>query len=238
MYVKEISAFAAYLAQSRRSLDEICKYLIVVSLKSLAPRAIYVGEVTHDGHIEMRSSFGFDADYVGQWQRIPVSVNIPLTESIAKDECVMVPSKKEFFRNYPDLMNLGTIDDNWNCCIAVPMQSQGAYFLVLHGNPTMDSEFEQYLRSIGSLIVLHLRDGVLRISTSQAKDVVKEKLSDRQVLICDLLSKGYTNPEIAREIGYSESLVRQETIAIYAFLGISGRKELIRNSALKPSESV
>lgn len=236
MYTKEISALTKFLAQSSRSLDEVCKYLIVVSLQNLAPRAIYVGEVTSDGHIEMRSSFGFDSEYIGQWQRIPVSVDIPLTESIAKDECVLVPSKKEFFRKYPDLKNLGTVDDNWNCCIAVPMQSQGAYFLVLHGTPTMDQDFEHYLRSIASLIVLHLRTEISRPRRSVAKEVAREKLSDRQVLICDLVRRGYTNPEIAKEIGYSESLVRQETIAIYSFYGISGRKDLIRNPVLKQSE--
>jgi DNA-binding NarL/FixJ family response regulator len=42
-----------------------------------------------------------------------------------------------------------------------------------------------------------------------------------------MLSKGATNSEIALEIGYSESLIRQETIEIYRTLGVSGRKELI-----------
>jgi DNA-binding NarL/FixJ family response regulator len=41
------------------------------------------------------------------------------------------------------------------------------------------------------------------------------------------MEKGFTNPAIAAEIGYSESLVRQETMAIYSLLDISGRKELL-----------
>jgi DNA-binding NarL/FixJ family response regulator len=53
------------------------------------------------------------------------------------------------------------------------------------------------------------------------------ELSSRQKVILEMLSKGATNSEIALEIGYSESLIRQETIEIYRTLGVSGRKELI-----------
>jgi DNA-binding NarL/FixJ family response regulator len=45
----------------------------------------------------------------------------------------------------------------------------------------------------------------------------------------NLLAKGFTNAQIAQEIGYSESLVRQETIAIYAALRVSGRREHIKS---------
>jgi len=54
-------------------------------------------------------------------------------------------------------------------------------------------------------------------------------LTGRQLTIKSLIEKGFTNPAIADQIGYSESLVRQETMAIYAMLGIAGRKALIAN---------
>lgn len=234
MYVKEISAFVNFLSQSRRTLDEICSYLIVVSFKIYAPRAIYVGEVTTDGFISMRSSFGFDPSYIGQWARIPLNVNIPITEAIANDRCILVPSRKDFLARFPEVKSLGTIDDDWKTCIAVPINSHGVYFLVLHSTPNMDGELEQFLRSIGSLILLHLREvghkPFINITTAHEM----KKLSERQELIKNLLSRGFTNPEIALKIGYSESLVRQETIAIYAHLGISGRRELIENIEATP----
>ena len=43
------------------------------------------------------------------------------------------------------------------------------------------------------------------------------------------MCKGFTNAQIAAEIGYSESLVRQETIQIFRILGVSGRKEIIES---------
>ena len=52
----------------------------------------------------------------------------------------------------------------------------------------------------------------------------------RQMLIKKLIENGYTNIAIANEIGYSESLVKQETMAIYSALNIAGRKELLKFS--------
>jgi DNA-binding CsgD family transcriptional regulator len=225
-----------YLAQSRRTLDELCEFLTVVTFSFLSPRALYIGEIANDGYIDLRSSFGFDEFSVARWSRIPMTVKIPLTESISNDECVLVPNPKVFLKNYPDLKDLGEIDTDWKTSLAVPIQRRGAYFLVLHGEPEMGPEFEHLLRSVGNLILMNLRE----FQPSQEKSAVKvssaTKLTARQVLIHNLLLHGYTNPEIAREIGYSESLVRQETIAIYAFLGVSGRKELIRNDGAKVSD--
>ena len=237
MFTKEILGLSDFLAQTRRTLDELCEFLAVVTFSFLSPRALYIGEIASDGYIDLRSSFGLDEFSVARWSRIPMTIHIPLTESIAKDKCVLVPNPKVFLKSYPDLKELGEIDTNWRNSLAVPIQRRGAYYLVLHGEPTMSEEFEHLLRSVGNLILIHLRE----VHPLQEKTAVKistaTKLTTRQTLIHNLLIHGYTNPEIAREIGYSESLVRQETIAIYAFLGVSGRKELIRNDAAKVSES-
>lgn len=49
-------------------------------------------------------------------------------------------------------------------------------------------------------------------------------LSERQLEILRLMSAGKTNAAIARELGYSESTVRQETMVIYRALGVDGRE--------------
>lgn len=45
-------------------------------------------------------------------------------------------------------------------------------------------------------------------------------------MILEMLKEGRTNGSIASVLGYSESLIRQETIIIYKKLGISGRHEI------------
>jgi DNA-binding CsgD family transcriptional regulator len=41
-----------------------------------------------------------------------------------------------------------------------------------------------------------------------------------------MIQAGHTNQLIAVRMGYSESLIRQETISIYRKLKISGRRDL------------
>jgi DNA-binding NarL/FixJ family response regulator len=64
-------------------------------------------------------------------------------------------------------------------------------------------------------------------------DLPQIPLSDRQLVIAGLLERGFNNAQIALEIGYSESLIRQETVAIYRKLEVTGRKALQLNRALK-----
>lgn len=56
-------------------------------------------------------------------------------------------------------------------------------------------------------------------------------MTPRQSTILRLLSDNMKNREIAFTIGYSESTVRIETIAIYQKLGVNGRHEAVRLAA-------
>jgi len=52
-----------------------------------------------------------------------------------------------------------------------------------------------------------------------------EDLTPRQRTIFEMMLAGSTNNEIAQAIGYSESLVKAETVIIFKTLDISGRKD-------------
>jgi DNA-binding CsgD family transcriptional regulator len=42
-----------------------------------------------------------------------------------------------------------------------------------------------------------------------------------------MIADGRTNYQIANELGYSQSTIRQDTIKIYEILGVAGRKGAI-----------
>jgi DNA-binding CsgD family transcriptional regulator len=63
-------------------------------------------------------------------------------------------------------------------------------------------------------------------------------LTARQLRVLSLMAKGMTNGQIARVLAFSESTVRQETMAIYRILQVKGRAEAIefgRNHGLIPA---
>jgi len=57
-----------------------------------------------------------------------------------------------------------------------------------------------------------------------------KELTRRQTSILVMIKEGRTNGSIASVLGYSESLIRQETIIIYKKLGVDGRRELLNQA--------
>ena len=58
-------------------------------------------------------------------------------------------------------------------------------------------------------------------------------LSDRQLRILGFMAKGLTNSQISKRVGFSESTVRQETMAIYRYFGVGGRREAVRLAGMR-----
>ena len=50
----------------------------------------------------------------------------------------------------------------------------------------------------------------------------------RQRDVIHLVAEGLTNTQIATELGFSESTIRQETMRIYEILGATGRADAVR----------
>lgn len=227
MYLEEITQLTNFVSISRRSSDDLCQYLVVNTLRKFSPRAIYVGQVDSEGQLVLKASFGFKSGYLDQFKKLPLNINTPVIEAVRNEQIIHVESRESFFKDYPAVTTLGTVCDDWSSAFAVPVQTIGAYFLVLRDRSELDTKVEFFLKTIAHLVALTLEEPapVFRTTIDQIQEA--KKLTPRQVIIKTLLAKGFTNAHIAKEIGYSESLVRQETIAIYAALRISGREELI-----------
>jgi len=80
----------------------------------------------------------------------------------------------------------------------------------------------------GGLAVVH--PSLLPLLLSDLPDPGEEvaALSERERGVLDLLSKGFSNPEIARLLGISEHTVKFHTSAVYAKLGVANRTEAVR----------
>ena len=94
--------------------------------------------------------------------------------------------------------------------------------VVLHGSSfEVDSELGTVTLRGGPETYSFFKDAILYWSEANT-------LTDRQLDILKLMAEGKTNGSIARELAFSESTVRQETMAIYRSLGVAGREEAAR----------
>ena len=94
----------------------------------------------------------------------------------------------------------------------------------------LQSIFNLYIQRMG----IHENHNSGRVSKTK-ENRMGEKLSERQELILEMIKDGMTNSLIANRMGYSESLIRQESMAIYQKLGVYGRRDLVRSNFLDES---
>ncbi len=236
LFLKYASELTGYLAGGDPSGEEIAKHLVLKSFADLSPSALYLAELTDDGYVTPIAGFGFDKAVIANWGKFPLTMQIPITEAVRNDVCILIDSPEELLKRYPIIGEMEDVSYEWASVLAIPMLPFGVAFAVLESVPTLDEELELYLRLVGLVVSLHL------IRTKNLRDIPEFRrgrnikpngrdLTSRQKVILEMLSKGATNSEIATEIGYSESLIRQETIEIYRTLGVSGRKEIILAAA-------
>ncbi len=67
----------------------------------------------------------------------------------------------------------------------------------------------------------------------QSRRAAPSVLTERQTQILQLMAKGLTNSQIAKRVGFSESTVRQETMVVYRYFGVGGRREAVRLASLR-----
>jgi DNA-binding CsgD family transcriptional regulator len=231
MYLKRIAGLAHFLAEGEKPSDELAKFLVLKTFSELSPTALYIAEISDDGYLSPVAGFGFTKLAIAQWGRFPLSMHLPITESVRKDECVIVRSVDDFFNNYPSTREIENIDTDWQAVMAFPMLPYGVGFMILGEQPDESDDLIYFARAVGAMIALHL----LKVPVYEGSKSKKDKkvsgiqtldLTERQKVVHQLMLKGFTNGQIAAELGYSESLIRQETIHIFRVLGVSGRKEI------------
>jgi DNA-binding CsgD family transcriptional regulator len=213
------------------SQSDLCKFLVLETFADLNVSSIYTAEITDDGYMSPVATFGIPTKVLSGWGNISLSVEAPCSDAIKKDQLLLF-TKADLLEKYPNLAYYKEFPQKWESYLVCPVIPHGLFALTLDTTPKMDDNFELLLRTVGSIMMHHFnccqhQQGDVKNRYRDNSNKKLGGLTERQVSIKHLMEKGLTNPAIAQEIGYSESLVRSETMAIYSALNISGRKELI-----------
>ena len=234
MYLSAVQQLVRQLMTPELSISDVCKFLVLNIFTNIEASAVYVGEITNDGFITPIGYFGLPEKAVAGWGKISLTLHVPLTDAVKQDKIILL-KKEDTFERYPLLKSYEGIPETWESYLVCPTLPHGLLALTLNSTPKLTREFEEFIRTVSTLVSLHSKKDKLKPKKNGNGEngrVLEKKgvLSERQLLIKKLMEKGFSNPQIATEIGYSESLVRQETMAIFAALNISGRRELLENS--------
>jgi DNA-binding CsgD family transcriptional regulator len=235
MYLQKLEELSRFLAAHESSKVEICKFLNFNLFGYLKSRALYFARVGEDGCVHPTENFGFPNGVVEKWGSFSLTVDMPITAAVKRDSLISVNSPAQMYKEFPALKSVENLDHDWQSILAIPIHSYGVYAITSYSFSEIDEVHERFLRTVGQLVTVafakcDLIGADVKKFRKQSPRSTKNVLSARQEVILKLILKGLTNVQIGDEIGFSESLVRQESIAIYAALNVSGRKELLENS--------
>lgn len=234
--------FASYVSE-RPSMDQIAQQLVLSTLSEYEPRAALVYEFHADGIVNLSGAFGLPSHVNGFRNEFSIWDETPAVDAIRLDRPIHIDSAHVLQETYAHLST--------NCIMQTPLtvwplrlgsERIGALQVHFVELPKMD-ELKSDMRGVSTILGLYL--GLLnppltlvKHPSSQAGESsdfdyhsngrgtsTPAELTSRQLAILRFLITGMTNRQIANRIGFSDSTVRQETMAIYRFLNVGNRRE-------------
>jgi DNA-binding CsgD family transcriptional regulator len=230
MFSEKILAFSDFLAREPKSYNEIAQFLAMNTFAEEKSECIYVGELIETGVVCTLGGFGWSSTEYSSFIDLPIHSAYPITDSIRKNEVLLCKNDLGFKKLYP-LMADFPIRNDWVSGVAIPAYPIGGIALFSSVELELSELAKVFYVAIGSLLGLYASRlpkalVAVAINVKEKIDLPQVPLSDRQLVIAGLLERGFNNAQIGLEIGYSESLIRQETVAIYRKLQVTGRKAL------------
>ena len=231
--MQNILEFIDFVKRENPDLNEMCQFSVVRTFGFLGATSMFAAVLEPDGVIRPLGQFGFSQEVMDSWETSSITESTPTTDALKTNNIVWVGEKSEWEREYPHLMNYG-LDMTANAYITWPITVRGSYMSVLglcldkSMGPTPG--YISFIETIGGIIALQLSQSRKSTTTAEEDRVsgLINLFSRRQRDVMHLVTEGLTNPQIANELEFSESTIRQETMRIYEILGASGRADAIR----------
>lgn len=230
MQAEKILALSGFLAMSPKSYNEIAQFLVMNTFSEEKFLRIYMGEVLETGVLCAIGGFGWESGQFSAIGEIPLQTKLPITDAINSSKVLVKHSGNDFDLSFPITEELG-IPKDWISEVSVPIYPIGGMTLYSSIEIELSEAMEIFFVAVGSLLGLYasrLPEALVEVARAVKEkiDLNQVPLSDRQYIIAGLLERGFNNSQIGLEIGFSESLVRQESVVIYRKLQVSGRKAM------------
>lgn len=232
----------SYLA-SKPTLDDVAQFLVLDIFREHKPRAALISIFDSSGNVTAAGSFGLASDVVRALRRMSLWDRSPAVDAIRDGEPLVLNDRDSLLGQYPWLENHdGLLNPTMVWPLTLGTQRLGSLQMQF-ADPVSRDAVAPVFKATAPILGLYvsLRSAAVTPTETERPHVaprsgngqVEAELSPRQVRILHLLAEGMTNPQIAARIGFSDSTVRQETMAIYRFLGADGRREAVHIAGLR-----
>lgn len=222
-----INDLVGFLNNPNLTVQDLTKYLTLKTFHIYGAYSVYVYKLNGDAHLELLDNFGQNDEINTGWRTIPLSHNLPATDSVKEDRMVWLSDHQdweEFYPHlleYPDSSELKTLV---NYPLHITSAPIGVLGVMCNKENKATPEDNSFISIVSGLLSLHISKQQNRTAQLEERGAY---LTKRQITIIEMMSQQMTNMQIARELGYSESTVRHETMRIYEILQANGRREAV-----------
>jgi DNA-binding CsgD family transcriptional regulator len=213
------------LLAAKPTLDELTNFLSLKHCPSGEVSRVYFAKILNEKTLRIEAAHGFEPDNCFVGKEFELELGRPSGRAILENKIMIEINKPEYYIKYPAIRN-APIPYPWSSQISIPINNQ--YFMQCGRFVPMSDGDEIFYQNLQSLMQIYFSK-IGKVSL-EIGDLFGKALTARQEKILDLMRAGMTNEDIATKIGYSPSLVKQETMLIFSKLGISGRKDLTNAS--------
>lgn len=229
-YLERIEKIADFLARAPHP-DQALDFLSVNASPLEEVTVVLRAVIDPDGQVRVANVYGFSKQEILTKITMHISDRRPLTTGSRTQKITWAfpgTVKEEF----PDFVLLDS-ETPWKSSVSLPVGLSHVYGMIFSSDIKDFEGINSYFESIRSLLAIY--ESALDLKSAVGSRTFIEEssvqpLSQRQEKILSLLKTGKTNRQIADEIGFSESLVRHETMIIYKKLRVEGRNQLRESS--------
>lgn len=228
---EKLSDLISFISE-RPTPDQVAQFIVLQTLKDFAPRAAIISVFFSDGSVHAAGSFGLNQDAIRGVHRRSLWDRDPAIDAIREGNPIIVNGHNVHNNSPAEYASiLGSDLPNIAWPLIVGNQRVGSLQIHFSDHFHTDS-ISEILDDISGVLGLYLTFQNLNHGTNYSPSrnnhhEPTDSLTPRQMKILKLLAQGLTNPQIAARIGYSDSTVRQETMAIYRHLGVNGRRDAV-----------
>ena len=232
-YLAETLLDLAHAVYAHPTMEELCQFLAIRICPSGELTRVYVGRLDSDGIIRTEGSFGYSTNIGIDELETSMETSRPMPHAFKKRE-VYVANREEVLHDFEDYSPLDERSP-WLATAVVPTLGKHVFVFRLQCRIEDKEPISIYFKAVGA--ILSFFD--FGSSQSETKLITKSKfqnsllgqaLTPRQSEILEHILERRTNVQIANVLGYSESLIKQESMIIYAKLGVNGRQEILHSS--------
>lgn len=238
--------------------DQVAQQLVLGLMNEHNSKGAVISAFEQDGTLRVIGSFGMSSLALKACSDLSLWDASPMTDALRLGDPVILPTASAVEQRYPWLGNPQHPHEplaTWP--LALPSERIGAVEVVFSESPD-PQQLRSDVSGVAAILALYFSlvsrrgagqdtmeiprvsanghpgsHGGHRSGAEPDDSRTARALSERQTQILGLMAKGLTNGQIAARVGFSESTVRQETMAIYRFLNVGGRHEAVRIAGLR-----